>query len=70
MKTKATPTVDPSDPNPTLEIPPNSFKKVQLYNQSYLPPGIHSGLAHRIYRLAAEPDAWWVGQYVGYLLRY
>jgi len=62
--------VDPSDSTPTLEIPPYSFRKVQFNNQPYLPPAMHTTLAERVYRLVGEPDAWWVGQYVGYILRY
>lgn len=38
-------------------------------NAPYNPPALPTKLADRIYRFVADPDAWWVGQMVGYLMR-
>jgi len=62
--------VDPSDPTPTIEIHPNHYQQLIRNKQPYNPPAVHSGLAGRIFSLTSSPDAWWVGQFVGFLLRY
>ncbi|KAK2707615.1 hypothetical protein QYM36_015353, partial [Artemia franciscana] len=37
---------------------------------SYLPPAVPKDLAQRISKIHGDPSAWWVSQFLGYLVRY
>jgi len=65
--------VDPEDP--TLTVAFNSeqdgvlFFSLRLSNQPYTPPAIHPGIVDSVFSLTDEPEAWWHGQFTGYLMR-
>eukprot|EP00092_Neocalanus_flemingeri_P008733 GFUD01009404.1.p1 GENE.GFUD01009404.1~~GFUD01009404.1.p1 ORF type:complete len:498 (+),score=100.02 GFUD01009404.1:221-1495(+) len=60
--------VDPDDTTRMIEILPD-WSQLQYVNMGYSPPALPTALAYRIFSLIRDPDAWWVGQMVGYLMR-
>jgi len=59
----------PNDTNQEVEYIYNWDDIVSQDDLPYDPPALPAGLAKRIYSLIREPDAWWIGQFVGYLMR-
>eukprot|EP00092_Neocalanus_flemingeri_P056917 GFUD01067532.1.p1 GENE.GFUD01067532.1~~GFUD01067532.1.p1 ORF type:complete len:447 (-),score=71.32 GFUD01067532.1:21-1361(-) len=61
----------------TLQVSPNETATLVerisdwkiTHTQPYNPPSLPTFLADRIFRLTREPDAWWIGQFIGYLMR-
>eukprot|EP00092_Neocalanus_flemingeri_P051889 GFUD01060475.1.p1 GENE.GFUD01060475.1~~GFUD01060475.1.p1 ORF type:complete len:495 (-),score=114.38 GFUD01060475.1:11-1279(-) len=60
--------VDPDDPTRIVEIPAD-WGALQHTNQPYYLPAVPTVLADRMFSLIRDPDAWWVGQMVAYLMR-